>query len=139
MSQGMNYSEILLKSHRAHGGGDEHFSASVEILSVAVSNGQAFDDELNAFKGDSIAHGMERRTCKRFDAMREGIGACSRGQFWRQADGEFGIEDDQFGQQLGMKQDRLAMRCIQSDNRAAADLAAGAGRSGNGNKGRESR
>ena len=71
--------------------------------------------------------------------MSEGVRAGGSGQFWRQPDGELGVEDDQFGQQFGMKEDRFPMRRFERDDRTAADFASGAGRGRDGDERRQPR
>ena len=69
---------------------------------------------------------MKHRTGEALDAMRQCVRAGGGGEFGRQAASQFGVEEDQPGEQLRMEEDRLALRGVERDHRAAPDFAAGA-------------
>jgi hypothetical protein len=70
---------------------------------------------------------VERRAGEALDAVRERVRAGRGGELRRQADGEFGVEDDELGEQFGMEEHSFSLRGIKRDDRAATHFAAGAG------------
>ena len=69
--------------------------------------------------------------------MGQGIGAGGGGQFRRQTGGQFRVENDHFGQQFRMKEDRFAVGRFERDHGTAPDFAARAGRGRDGDERRQ--
>ena len=61
MRQRMGGTEILLKRHCSHRRCDEHFSARVEIVSIAIGARQRIDDHMNSLERDAVTKRMEHR------------------------------------------------------------------------------
>ena len=87
----MDHSQILLKSHSAHGCRHEHVAAGFQVLAIAIRLGKRFKDQPNPLESNAIAHRVERRTGEAFDAVRQRIGPGRSGQVRRQAHRQRGI------------------------------------------------
>ena len=90
---------------------------------------------MNSFQRDAVARRMKYRGSERFEAVDQGVRAGGGGQFGRQPAGQFRVQNDQAGEEGGMKDDLFAS--LLDDDGTAADFAAGAGGGRDGDTGRE--
>ena len=112
----MDDAKVFLECHRAHRRGHQHFAAGVQVVAVAISARQSVCDEADAFERDAIAHRVERRAGKALDAVRERIRAGGGGEFGWQTPREFGVKDDEPGEQFRMENHRLALGGSERDD-----------------------
>ena len=134
MRQRMGCSEILLKRHAAHRGGDQHVAARIEVGPVGDGRGQRVDDEPDALECDAVAHRLKRRRRERLDAVGESVESGGGGQPGWQSGGQFRVEKNTAGEKFRVKVHSLAVGAVRGDHAAAADLATGAGGGGHGDE-----
>src|SRR5260221_10755937 len=101
----MDNTHILLERHGTHRGGDEHLSASIEVIAVPVSPWQSLDNKMHPFQRDAIAHWVKNRTRETLNTMSQCISPGGRSQLGRQAASQLRIENDEPGKQFRMKKD----------------------------------
>ena len=122
MGERVNAAEPLLERRRAHGGRDHHVRARFDILAVLVGARQVFGDQLHALQRDAVGLRMVTGGAEGFEAMHERIDAGRRRDMRRQADGEFGIRDDQRRHDLRMENQFLFVAVFMHHDGAAADF-----------------
>ena len=94
MAEGVDGAEAFLKGGGAHGGGAHHVGTRFDVGAVLVGAGEVVDDQLHAFDGDALAHGMVVRAGEGFDAMGKGVEPGASGDGGRHTDSELWIAND---------------------------------------------
>ena len=135
--QRMDRTEPALESGGAHGRGDEHVAARIEIAPLLHRLRQVLLDQPHAFERHALRQRMIERRAVGLEAVGERIHAGRRGQLRRQPDGELGIEDRHLRHDRRMEDDLLLVRLGMRDDAGAADFRSRARRRRHGDDGRD--
>src|SRR5688572_4444793 len=137
MRERMGGAEILLECDRSHSGGDEHFPARIDIVSIAICTRQGIDNHVNGFQRDAVTERMEHWRSEGFNGVRERISAGGGREFGRKAARNFGVEKNEVRQESRMKENRLFLSFFENDYGTATHFAARSGSGRNGDARRE--
>ena len=100
---------------RAH----QHFRPGRHVVPIRICRVDIPPDAARSIEGDRFGRGVEARREKRFDAMRQRIQPCRRGQKWRKAYRELRIADRASRNEVRADEPELAP-IVERDERRAA-------------------
>ena len=127
VGEGVDEAQPLLERDRAHHGGHQHRAPRLQVTRRLDAARQGARGEPQALESDPVADRVVVAGEVGLDAVRQRVHAGRGRHLLRQADGDLGVGEHGAGQELRREDDLLHPRAVVGDDRAAADLAAGAG------------